>query len=68
MPNKSNVFQHFESANDFRSFNLIEGIIEVAYSLYVFEMGDQKVYKAPQPWKVEFNFSAAVAAGVFGLH
>ena len=60
---KDDILQPYISDEDFRSSN-INNVI--GYNLYVFHMRYQKDFQNSQPIKVEFKFTGAVPAGIYG--
>ena len=57
------MLQPYISDKDIKSFNNNNNI---GYNLYVFDIRYQKDFQNSQPIKVEFKFTRAVPAGIYG--
>ena len=57
------ILQPYISDKDFKSSNNNN---DIGYNLYVFDIRYQKDFKNSQPIKVEFKFTGAVPAGIYG--
>ena len=60
---KDDILQSYISDEDFRSSNNNN---DIGYNLYVFDIRYQKAFQNSQPIKVEFKFTGAVPAGIYG--
>ena len=60
---KDDILQPYKSDEDFRSSNNIN---DIGCNLYVFDIRYQKNFENSQPIKVEFKFTGAVPAGIYG--
>ena len=60
---KGDILQPYISDKDFRSSNNNN---DIGYNLYVFDIRYQKDFQNSQPIKVEFKFTGAVPAGIYG--
>ena len=60
---KDNILQPYISEHDFRSSN---GVNDVGYNIYAFDIRYQKNFESSQPIKVEFKFDGVVPAGIYG--
>ena len=60
---KDDILQPYISDKDFKSSNNNN---DIGYNLYVFDIRYQKDFQNSQPIKVEFKFTGAVPAGIYG--
>ena len=60
---KDNILQPYISGHDFRSSN---GVDDIGYNIYAFDIRYQKNFESSQPIKVEFKFDGVVPAGRYG--
>ena len=60
---KDNILQPYISEHDFRSSN---GVNDIGYNIYAFDIRYQKKFESSQPIKVEFKFDGVVPAGIYG--
>ena len=60
---KDNILQPYISEHDFRSSN---GVNDIGYNIYTFDIRYQKSFESSQPIKVEFKFDGVVPAGIYG--
>ena len=60
---KDNILQPYISEHDFRSSN---GVDDIGYNLYSFDIRYQENFESSQPRKVEFKFDGVVPVGIYG--
>ena len=60
---KDDILQPYISDKDFKTSNNNN---DIGYILYVFDIRYQKDFQNSQPIKVEFKFTGAVPAGIYG--
>ena len=60
---KDNNLQPYISEHDFRSSN---GVNDIGYNIYAFDIRYQKNFESSQPIKIEFKFDGVVPVGIYG--